>query len=108
MLDRLEAPGVPDGYGISVAYSCLLDVISSIGSIICHPNKISSFLNTSIPSQEKEETDSNLHKVTEGKTDPPVCDKICDISCPTELSEQIINSTWCGLLAAFTLLIEAR
>ncbi|KAG8199888.1 hypothetical protein JTE90_015878 [Oedothorax gibbosus] len=107
LLDRLEAPGVPDGYGISVAYSCLLDVISSIGSIICHPKKISSFLNTSIPPQENEETDSNVHKIAEEKTDPPVCDKICDISCPTELSEQIINSTWCGLLAAFTLLIEA-
>lgn len=106
-MDRLEAPGVPDGYGISVAYSCLLDVISSIGSIICYPKKISAFLNSNIPSQENEESDSTLHKETEEKSDP-ICDKICDISCPTELSEQIISSTWCGLLAAFTLLIEAR
>lgn len=30
----------------------------------------------------------------------------CDID--VELSEQVVNSTWCGLLAAFTLLIEAR
>lgn len=34
--------------------------------------------------------------------------KTCDTECPLELSEQVVNSTWCGLLAAFTLLIEAR
>lgn len=33
-------------------------------------------------------------------------ENICDID--LELSEQVVNSTWCGLLAAFTLLIEAR
>ena len=30
MLDKVEAPTIPDGYGISVAYACLLDVVHSI------------------------------------------------------------------------------
>ncbi|GFU23215.1 protein MON2 homolog [Nephila pilipes] len=112
LLDRLEAPGVPDGYGISVAYSCLLDVINSIGSIICYPKKTETLLTTSndIASHHTEDIVSGNLKpplVTEQISESSACDKICDIDCPSELSEQIINSTWCGLLAAFTLLIEA-
>ncbi|GIY91929.1 protein MON2 homolog, partial [Caerostris extrusa] len=111
LLDRLEAPGVPDGYGISVAYSCLLDVINSIASIICTPKKTEILLNNSnnLHSNNEESAASNLKtsSATEQTSEISACDKICDIDCPTELSEQIINSTWCGLLAAFTLLIEA-
>ncbi|GBM29333.1 Protein MON2 [Araneus ventricosus] len=112
LLDRLEAPGVPDGYGISVAYSCLLDVINSIGSIICYPKKTESLLtnaNDILPQSSEETVSTNIKTpvVTEQKSETSACDKLCDNDCPTELSEQIINSTWCGLLAAFTLLIEA-
>lgn len=30
MLDRSEAPVIQDGYGISVAYACLMEIIRSI------------------------------------------------------------------------------
>lgn len=30
MLDRAEAPTIQDGYGISVAYACLMEIIRSI------------------------------------------------------------------------------
>ncbi|KAF8790147.1 Protein MON2 like protein [Argiope bruennichi] len=112
LLDRLEAPGVPEGYGISVAYSCLLDVINSIGSIICYPKKTESLLtnaNDILPQSNEEIVSTNIKPlvVAELRSETSACDKLCDNDCPTELSEQIINSTWCGLLAAFTLLIEA-
>lgn len=34
MLDKLEPPTIPDGYGISVAYYCLLDITRSIQFVI--------------------------------------------------------------------------
>lgn len=30
MLDRTEAPTIQDGYGIAVAYACLMEIIRSI------------------------------------------------------------------------------
>lgn len=30
MLDKLEPPVIPDGYGISIAYACLLEIIRSL------------------------------------------------------------------------------
>lgn len=30
MLDRTEAPSIQEGYGISVAYACLVEIIRSI------------------------------------------------------------------------------
>lgn len=38
MLDKLEPPAIPDGYGVSVAYYCLLDIIRSIHLVMMGPN----------------------------------------------------------------------
>lgn len=37
MLDKLEPPNIPDGYGVSVAYYCLLDIIRSIHLVMMGP-----------------------------------------------------------------------
>jgi len=34
MLDKLEAPNIPESYGISVGYAILLDITRSIGGVI--------------------------------------------------------------------------
>lgn len=34
MLDKMEPPQIPEGYGISVAYACILDLVRSILIII--------------------------------------------------------------------------
>lgn len=34
MLDKMEPPSIPDGYGISIAYACLLDIVRSISLAI--------------------------------------------------------------------------
>ncbi|KFM70814.1 Protein MON2-like protein, partial [Stegodyphus mimosarum] len=111
LLDRLEAPGVPDGYGISVAYSCLLDVINSIAAIIQHEKPSDTCSQDESDLLNKQEDFDPSHAKHSSKTEQtsendPVCDQP-SVKCPPELSEQIVNSTWCGLLAAFTLLIDA-
>lgn len=34
MLDKIESPFVMDGYGLSIAYACMLEVVRSISTII--------------------------------------------------------------------------
>lgn len=44
MLDKLEPPPIPDGYGISIAYACLLDIVRSISLAINGPSIVSSLI----------------------------------------------------------------
>lgn len=81
MLDKLEPPSIPDGYGISIAYACMLDIVRSISLAINGP----SILGEEKPVPYK-------HRVK---------DEERTLHC------QLINSSWCGLLAALTPLIDA-
>ena len=77
----MEPPLIPDGYGISVAYGCLLDIVRSISLAIQGPSKLGE--QNSLPHRERTtEDEKNLHT-------------------------QLIQSSWCGLLAALTPLIDA-
>lgn len=76
MMDKVEAPSIPDGYGISIAYACLLEIIRSISLVIAGSNT----------------RDENLTLTPEQK----------------QLHVQMINSSWCGVLAALSPLIDSR
>jgi hypothetical protein len=82
MLDKIDPPAIPDGYGISVAYACLLDIIRSIALAI-----------EGGPPSGSEHPTTVLYRGSEE-------DK--------ELHSQLIHSSWCGLLAALSPLIDAR
>ncbi|XP_066601178.1 protein MON2 homolog isoform X2 [Prorops nasuta] len=77
MLDKIEPPQIPVGYGISIAYACLLDIIRSISLAI---------------NEEREESAEKDYKPTEEER---------------KLHVQLINSSWCGLLAALSPLVDA-
>ncbi|XP_039437762.1 protein MON2 homolog [Culex pipiens pallens] len=81
MLDKMEPPAIPDGYGISVAYACLLDIVRSISLSIQGPSQIGD--ETPLPYK---------NRVTED-------DKALHI--------QLIYSSWLGLLSALGPLIDA-
>lgn len=80
MLDKSEPPNIRDGYGISLAYAILLDITKSISFIIRS-------------SSETYSTDTNK--------DPKHQDSI------NSLNEQLIKSSWSGLLSAFVPLVDA-
>lgn len=77
----MEPPTIPDGYGISVAYGSLLDIVRSISLAIQGPSKLGE--DASVPYKDR---------VTEENR---------------ALHIQLITSSWCGLLAALTPLIDA-
>ncbi|XP_076680403.1 mon2 homolog, regulator of endosome-to-Golgi trafficking isoform X1 [Andrena cerasifolii] len=78
MLDKVEPPQIPIGYGISIAYACLLDIIRSIAFAINGSGEVV--------------TGNQSYKPTESER---------------KLHTQLINSSWCGLLAALSPLIDA-
>lgn len=81
MLDKMEPPPIPEGYGISVAYACLLEIVRSISFSVNGPSILGEENQLPYKSRVSEE-EKTLH---------------C----------QMINSSWCGLLAALTPLIDA-
>lgn len=84
MLDKIEPPIIPDGYGISVAYACLLDIIRSIAITIGGGATALEDSPTVLPTVE-----------------------YCGTEEERVLHRQLINSSWCGLLAALSPLIDA-
>ncbi|XP_030384078.1 protein MON2 homolog isoform X2 [Scaptodrosophila lebanonensis] len=78
MLDKLDAPNIPDSYGISVAYAILLDITRSIGGVIQRTTDPHPTANTAIIGEDEYK---------------PLC-------------LQLINSSWTGLLTAFIPLVE--
>lgn len=92
MLEKGEPPAIPDGYGISVAYACLLETIRSISITI-----------DGLPPAGEENDNDNDPAVVEKPSWPA--------HSATEeerrLHAQLINSSWCGLLAALSPLVDA-
>nr|XP_032810106.1 protein MON2 homolog isoform X2 [Petromyzon marinus] len=85
MLDKVEAPSIPDGYSMSVAFSCLLDLVRGVTSMI-----------------EAEMEDEKAGKAVAGAA------KGDTIKSPNRaVWEEMVNASWCGLLAALSLLLDA-
>lgn len=108
MLDKMEPPSVPDGYGISVAYGCLLDIVRSISLAIHGPSKVPNSTNT-FSSKQQIELRTDLRFIFQLKLGEQTAFQYKDRVTQEEraLHAQLITSSWCGLLAALTPLIDA-
>ena len=73
MTERMEPPVMLEGYGVSLAYNCLLDVVRSVSLVI------------DTEEREADTADTNLDTVR----------------------SQLLTSSWCGLLSAMALLLDA-
>lgn len=100
MLDKMEPPGIPDGYGISVAYACLLDIVRSISFSISGPSVVGFNIN-------KLKEFKFMFKSLQIGEENPLPYKHRATNEEKTLHCQLINSSWCGLLAALTPLIDA-
>ncbi|XP_078340585.1 protein MON2 homolog isoform X4 [Crassostrea virginica] len=82
MLDKVEPPAIADGYGLSLAFYCLLEVVKSVRILV----------------QGEPETESQTQK-SSVKRNISAEERVLD--------EELINSSWCGMLAALSLLLDA-
>lgn len=99
MLDKNAAPDIPESYGISLAYTILLEITCSVGSVIRRTseivrdfilNRVLSVFNSAFLFQHPTH---NSAVITEEEHKP--------------LCLQLINSSWSGLLSAFVPLVDA-
>ncbi|XP_047540628.1 protein MON2 homolog isoform X1 [Vanessa atalanta] len=131
MLDRTEAPTIQDGYGISVAYACLVEIIRSIAITLEGEDyfRLQELYDDSQNDGEDKEINSNKttnnHKESEttldngkeitnnghGEADQNsnVVEKIDPEAEDKErlLKLQLIKSSWCGLVWGLSVLAEA-
>lgn len=84
MVDKLDPPLIPDGYALTLGFACLLEICHSVELNILSPASSTDMTSTSTAQRQA---------LNEG-------DK--------KLYESLVNSSWGGLLASLTLLLDAR
>ena len=88
-LDKLEAPTVPEGYGLTTALYCLIEVVNSISSLINESLSVNNKNASAISTKEKQNRIKELDQES------------------AEINKAILNSSWPGLVASFSLLLDA-
>lgn len=104
-LDKLDVPLIPEGYGLTTAYHCLLEVVrcvvqlvegeasSDLETITVGTNGLNISSNNGIPSAHKTRDRVNSLKNLDSES--------------RALHEALLSSSWCGLLASFSVLLES-
>ncbi|KAM9028799.1 protein MON2 homolog isoform 4-T4 [Ara ararauna] len=102
MLDKVEPPTIPEGYAMSVAFHCLLDLVRGITTMI-----EGELGEAEIVSQTAAETTSLLTQSSEQQDLQSVSDQSEKELVSRAVWEEMVNACWCGLLAALSLLLDA-
>ncbi|XP_070611693.1 protein MON2 homolog isoform X1 [Erythrolamprus reginae] len=103
MLDKVEPPTIPEGYAMSVAFHCLLDLVRGITNMIEEElGHIETNSQVSTVDAQSSPTASSYHKDFHSVSDQTDKDKDHRI-----VWEEMVNACWCGLLAALSLLLDA-
>jgi len=97
VLDKVDAPGIPDGYGLSLAFMAMLDVVRSVQTLV---EENLALEKAKTETTDKTEADSEPVDGSETASKPVVSQE-------GSLNCELINSSWCGVLAALTLLLDA-
>uniref|UniRef100_A0A087Y5F1 Protein MON2 homolog n=1 Tax=Poecilia formosa TaxID=48698 RepID=A0A087Y5F1_POEFO len=96
MLDKVEPPSIPEGYAMSVAFSALLDLVRGITSMI----------ERELTTEEEAAAEfRETHPEQEWKPEPVSISFF--FSGAHLVWEEMVNASWCGLLAALSLLLDA-
>ncbi|XP_058164337.1 protein MON2 homolog isoform X2 [Dasypus novemcinctus] len=102
MLDKVEPPTIPEGYAMSVAFHCLLDLVRGITSMIeGELGEVETQCQTTAEVASSSTQSSELQDLqsTSDKMDKEIVSRA--------VWEEMVNACWCGLLAALSLLLDA-
>lgn len=95
-LDKLEVPSVPDGYGLTTAYHCILETVRSLITLVTGaPCTLDMSVEQNVDSLSSADTKSQMAALQELDADTRA------------LRESLLASSWCGLLAAMSVMLEA-
>ena len=109
MLDKLDQPTIPEGYGVSIAFYSLLEMVSSVrflilGEMTDDQNQgqiVHKYQRQNQDQRPISQSESKKGQSQEGEGDGGKNED-------SALHEELINSSWCGMLAALSLLLDAR
>ena len=96
-MDRTDIPAIPDGYTVSVAYICVLDIVRSLNSIFNEE------LFSALASESEDETEDMHSQLQPNKR----------VLFPHVEAEkrrmlyELIASSWLGMMPALCLYLEA-
>lgn len=103
-LDRVDTPNVPEAYAMTVAFKTLLSLVNSIDALVKstltkEELKVEGWIEPTEETKTPDKTGVGTEAVQrrEGDKDNEL----------NEIWKQMLNSSWCGLLAALSLLLEA-
>ncbi|XP_069760297.1 protein MON2 homolog isoform X6 [Narcine bancroftii] len=99
LLDKVEPPTIPDGYAMSVAFSCLLDLVRGITAMIEAELEHEEVVSQCDTSKTKTQAQPSGQQ-----ENPSVCEKE---AVSRAVWEEMVGACWCGLLAALSLLLDA-
>ncbi|XP_044534677.1 protein MON2 homolog isoform X3 [Gracilinanus agilis] len=102
MLDKVEPPTIPEGYAMSVAFHCLLDLVRGITAMI-----EGELGQAETENQRTLETASSPAQSSEQQDFQSVSDQMDKETVSRAVWEEMVNACWCGLLAALSLLLDA-
>ncbi|CAH1264447.1 MON2 [Branchiostoma lanceolatum] len=110
MLDKTDPPAIPEGYGLTVAFACLLDCVRSISTII------SSILPPQ-PGGRMQKNGKSRSKRVVIPSSPLQLDTavilytllfvLCVTPADQQLCETLATSSWTSVLAALSLLLDS-
>ncbi|XP_070557537.1 protein MON2 homolog isoform X2 [Ptychodera flava] len=97
MLEKTDPPicTIQDGYALSVAFNCLLDIVKGVSTIITTELETEQAKQVQNESERQDSHDTQIDLVS--RCDPEL----------SELWECLINSSWCGVLPSLSLLLDA-
>uniref|UniRef100_A0A8C3XJG2 Protein MON2 homolog n=1 Tax=Chelydra serpentina TaxID=8475 RepID=A0A8C3XJG2_CHESE len=98
MLDKVEPPTIPEGYAMSVAFHCLLDLVRGITTMI-----EGELGQAETDNQTRTEATSSSTQSSEQQD----LQSVSDQTDKEAVWEEMVNACWCGLLAALSLLLDA-
>uniref|UniRef100_A0A8C3RVJ4 Protein MON2 homolog n=1 Tax=Chelydra serpentina TaxID=8475 RepID=A0A8C3RVJ4_CHESE len=102
MLDKVEPPTIPEGYAMSVAFHCLLDLVRGITTMI-----EGELGQAETDNQTRTEATSSSTQSSEQQDLQSVSDQTDKELVNRAVWEEMVNACWCGLLAALSLLLDA-
>ena len=100
MMDKTENPTVIDGYGIAVAYACLLDVVKTLHCVIQGEGGVEN-------GNRKTRFDAEGEGLGGKRKLPSTPPSILGDVDTDKMHEEMVQSSWCGLLAALSFLLDA-
>ncbi|XP_031571220.1 protein MON2 homolog isoform X2 [Actinia tenebrosa] len=100
-LEKQETPSIPDGYTLSIAFACILEIVKGLNTLVVHTSPEKPSIEGWIEPDVKhvKESDTGVGTVSINAMDQGASNN--------HVGKEMVNASWCGVLASLSLLLES-